>query len=318
MSLFSKAAIWGGTAASAFAIGFFMQTTSDSAGFVRAAAPVVAQQMVTPPFGATDVDDFALMELRDITLTSAIPDVITPDRLPDPLPDDMGPGQGHAATTGCDISVSARVETLARVELTVDAPCNTESRVTVRHSGLAFSDLTDARGHLKVIVPALSQTARFVVEFDDGRDAETQAQVAGLDRYQRVALQWRGENSLQLHAREDGAGFGEAGHVWTQATYPGAGVVVPLGTVDTEAPLLAQIYSIPRSDSERPDIVSISVEAEVTEANCNREVTAQSLEMRGNGPIRSRDLVLSMPDCDATGEFLVLNNLVADLKIAAE
>ncbi len=34
--------------------------------------------------------------------------------------------------------------------------------------------------------------------------------------------------------------------------------------------------------------------------------------------METRDLILSVPDCDAVGDFLVLNNLVDDLKIAGK
>jgi hypothetical protein len=55
----------------------------------------------------------------------------------------------------------------------------------------------------------------------------------------------------------------------------------------------------------------------VTDRNCGRDISAQSLEMRASGGLRTRELELSIPNCTALGDFLVLNNLMDDLKIAA-
>jgi hypothetical protein len=60
----------------------------------------------------------------------------------------------------------------------------------------------------------------------------------------------------------------------------------------------------------------VSVEAEITEANCGRDVAAQTFHVHA-GEIQTRDLSMTIPACDAVGDFLVLNNLIEDLKIAA-
>jgi hypothetical protein len=54
----------------------------------------------------------------------------------------------------------------------------------------------------------------------------------------------------------------------------------------------------------------------VTKINCGRDIQAQSLEMRDAGQLKSQNLSLSVPGCDAVGDFLVLNNLLEDLKVA--
>jgi hypothetical protein len=62
----------------------------------------------------------------------------------------------------------------------------------------------------------------------------------------------------------------------------------------------------------------MSVEAEITATNCGLEIEAQSLELLGDESIKTQNLTLDVPECDAIGGFLVLNNLLADLKIAAK
>ena len=58
-------------------------------------------------------------------------------------------------------------------------------------------------------------------------------------------------------------------------------------------------------------------EAEVTAQNCGQVIEAQSLELGDGGRLRTQYLTMTAPDCDAIGDFLVLNNLVDDPKIAA-
>ncbi|UWQ79252.1 hypothetical protein K3725_18470 [Leisingera sp. S132] len=60
----------------------------------------------------------------------------------------------------------------------------------------------------------------------------------------------------------------------------------------------------------------MTAEAEVTGRNCGQDIIAQALRLTG-GRLTSRDLVMVMPDCEAQRSFLVLNNLLEDLKIAA-
>ena len=62
--------------------------------------------------------------------------------------------------------------------------------------------------------------------------------------------------------------------------------------------------------------VALTVEAEVIKANCGQEIEAQSIELLGDAKIKTQDLSVAVPDCDAVGSFLVLNNLLQDMKVA--
>ncbi|MEM7321160.1 MAG: hypothetical protein AAF408_19310, partial [Pseudomonadota bacterium] len=221
-------------------------------------------------------------------------------------------------TASCEIAAKANVAAMARVDLSVMAPCNGNQRVTVHHSGLVFTDTTDSDGKLNVRVPALSERAVFVVAFDNGSGAVASTSVEALASVERVAIQWDGPTGIQVHAREFGASYTEPGHVWARSQSTGNGTVDRLGEPSTLAPKLAEIYSFPNDAGDRNGVVSISIEAEVTAENCAREITAQTLELRNGQSLRTRNLVLSMPNCDATGDFLVLNNLIEDLTIAAK
>jgi hypothetical protein len=78
---------------------------------------------------------------------------------------------------------------------------------------------------------------------------------------------------------------------------------------------MAEIYTFPTANARRGGEVTLRVEAEVSAANCGRDLEAQTIATAPGG-LKVQDLVLAMPDCTSVGEFLVLKNLFNDLKIA--
>jgi hypothetical protein len=79
---------------------------------------------------------------------------------------------------------------------------------------------------------------------------------------------------------------------------------------------MAEVYTFPTAMGAQTGTIDLSVEAEVTVMNCGLEIEAQSLELQG-GSVKTQDLTLAVPECDAKGSFLVLNNLVQDLTVAS-
>lgn len=325
-----------GTATCALATGYLMQQDSPyrnpniaTKPAIVSAEPMVPEQVIA---AETVSEDIVLDNVQDITLTSALPDMPAPRRLPDAPFESANPERNlldgavlpatpqdpEVPQLGCAVTATTTAAPMASVALSVDAPCYGNHRVSVHHSGLIFTEVTDEDGRLNVTIPALSENAVFVVAFGNSKGAVAMTQVPGLDQIDRVAVQWTDRAGLQIHAREFGAGYGEDGHVWADATQAGQGTLTHLGRTDTFEPHLAEVYSFPRSNARQTGIVALSIETEVTTTNCGREISAQSLELRDGIPLRTRDLTLSIPGCDAAGDFLVLNNLVEDLKIAAK
>ncbi len=313
-----------GTITCAMAIGFLMQQTGEAPGqSATTLAPVPIEQAV--------LDGIQNVRLEEITLISANlgPDLggILSDVVPEPktvsldsdIAEAIPPSDPEVPRLGCDIHIQARPTAMAQVLLSLRAPCNGNERATIHHNGLMFTEVTNLEGALDVTIPALSEKAVFVIELDGGAGAVAVADVPSLHEFDRVALQWTGDVGFQMHAREFGAAYGESGHVWSgqAATDESAGHMTRLGVADTFNPRLVEVYTFARSASERSGIVALTIEAEVTEANCGRDIAAQSLELRSDASLRTQDLVLSMPECSAKGDFLVLNNLVDDLKIAS-
>lgn len=309
MSNIRKIAMSLGTVACAIGIGFFVQK-----GESTSIAPVKAiQTAVVKPVMGPIHDQDTMLDIQGIALTSALPNSITPQRLVEPQPD--------LSSSACAVTATAAPAPMANVELVVSAPCFRNDRATVHHNGMVFTDSTDVNGMLTMTIPALTESAVFIVAFASSKGAVATTQVPDLADYHRVVLQWVGESAFQIHAREFGAGYGTAGHVWFGMDKAGSsdrkGTITQLGNADAFAPQMAEIYSFPRNMSRRSGTVSMTIEAEVTVDNCGKDVAAQTIELVGGGGLKTRDLVLSVPDCTTIGDFLVLNNLVNDMKIAA-
>lgn len=314
-----------GTVTCALSIGFVMQRSESlpvSANRLAAdTARPVANDPVLPAEGP-------YLELQEISLTSASfgPDAEEGSDIVlkvaslgvIPLPD--MPDEPEPPKVVCSVLATAVPAPRANVDLTVSAPCLKNQRSIIHHNGMMFSQTTDADGNLKVRIPALAGPAVIVVDFPGQGSAVAKTDVPDLSEVERVVLQWVGDGGFRIHAFEFGADYGDQGHVWSgapQGDLKHQGRVVRLGDGLGPAARIAEIYSLPKGSVSQTGNVTLSVEAEVNGTNCGRKIAAQSLEIRDRGSMQTRDLVLTMPGCDAVGDYLVLNNLFDDLKIAA-
>ena len=237
---------------------------------------------------------------------------------------ETAPTEQAVTAQSCEITLTAVPAALAMVDLTLASPCRAQSIVSIHHQGMMFHDMTDATGMLRVSVPALKEEAFFIAAFDDGEGAVAMTGVPDLDAFDRAVLQWQGEDDVQLHALENGADYGDSGHIWagtggtTDAALAGeGGFLIQLGDAALPEALRAEIYTYPSGTAARDGSIRLTVEAEVTARNCGREVEAQSIQIGTDGEADATDLSLTMPGCEATGEFLVLKNMFEDLTLAA-
>lgn len=224
----------------------------------------------------------------------------------------------------CEPSLSAIADENAIVQLTLTAPCQAQELITVRHGPLAFNAKLDAMGSYTVGIPALETKAAFSATFADGQNVTTELAVPAAAGFDRVALAFEGESGLQIHALEYGADYGEDGHVWagnprdaTTAARVGGGYMVSLGDPDLETPMQAEIYTFPQDTKTSDGVIRLSVEAEVTAYNCDSEIAGQTMERAADGTMSSVSLTVEIPACSAIGEYLVLKNLLRDMKIAS-
>ncbi|WP_372989284.1 hypothetical protein [Sulfitobacter sp.] len=323
-----------GTLGCAIGIGFVMQSSDAANERYGAASDAAVQERELQALDA----DTTMLEVQDITLTSAdfsIGELGNSVRLPETdiqviktaAPEIAAPVPGASPDVvgaECDITANARPMAAAMVNVTLDAPCLPNERVTVHHNGMIFTQTTSRTGALDIAVPALAETAVFVFAFGNGDGAVAQAMVEDIADFNRVVLQWKGDTGFQIHALEFGSDYNGGGHVWSgkprdiaSAITGEGGFMTMNGDLSAADPLLAEVYTFPAAMETAGGAVELSVETEVIAANCGQEIEARSLEMRGTRGTKTKDLSLAVPDCDAIGSFLVLNNLLEDLKVAS-
>lgn len=288
------------TVVCALGTGVYMQRTAD-----MQASPASSAALDQPAPLPTEPETGKLV-FQDVAYTSARTDTRTPRQ---PLRD----VDTSLLQCASDLKLTPMPDALLRVE--ISAPCRGGERFTLHHNGVMVTHSLDAAGEFIGVLPALATRAVVIADFASGRDLEAVAELNDLDSVERVVMQWQGDSGLDLHALEFGATYGSAGHVW-KGSEPGqgAGQVLFLGDPAQVAARLLQVYTLPKNSGY--GVVNISVEAEITSANCDQVVAAQLVERRDDR-LRTRDLVLNIPECSATGDFLVLNNLIESLKIAS-
>lgn len=272
---------------------------------------------------AADVQAMPLpVALSGITLTAAEEGAIVPASLDSSLDLLSGSDQPETSDT-CKITMSAKPIAAALVDLEMSAPCAPNERVVIHHNGMMFAELTDSAGTFKTTVPALSETAVFIASFASGEGAVANATVEELSSYDRAVVQMQGNSGIGLHAREFGADYGDRGHVWRENPAQVAdgvtghgGFMVKLGNTKLENPLLAEVYSFPAAMAKEIGSIALSVDIEITNGNCDQDIEAQTLQTTRGGQITVQTLDMSIPACDAVGDFLMLKNLVNDMKVA--
>lgn len=337
-------AMAGGALMTAASIGFVMQSGE--------AAPY-AQASFVPDISGTQDDP---LEVTDITLTAAPtgevpsaeskvdvapqPEVLveTPkEQAPSALDQDVvrvaalgdtpnveQPAEADGPlVNACDVSMDAIVKPAALVDVSVTAPCFPNERLTLHHNGMMFTAVTDEDGKAAAMVPALTSNAIFIAAFANGEGALASAQVTELDRYDRKVVQSKANGHLHINAFEFGADYRDAGHVSVEAErgveyaiIGDGGFISSLGDSSVSDALVAEVYTFPTNTATTGGEVFVSVEAEVTTDNCGLRIEAQTLEVSQGGTVKVQDLSLPIPACDAVGDFLVLQNLLGDLKVA--
>ena len=224
---------------------------------------------------------------------------------------------------GCETSLSAKRQPAALVKLTLSAPCFENEEFYVQHEGMVISAKTEGNGEAEVTVPALLPAADFDVSFDNVIQASTDIFVPELRQYDRVVLQWTGQENIRIHALEDGAQIGDPGHVWSASVHKAEdvqqgmhGFVVYLGSDESAASHQAEIYTFPAGRMSRDGEVDLRVGVTVTEENCGREVDASTIQTNAGQALVTANIAIPMPGCDQVGEVVLLADKFADITLA--
>jgi hypothetical protein len=306
----------------------------DMSAVIEPLAVVAANVIDTLPDAAfTEVTRAATEPLRTLAMPEPIP-LPTPEAVvsapltlaavdsPEELAPPPMPAMPETLATACDIQLSAELRPGALVFLSLEAPCNSGETVQFDHAGLKFSEQLDTQGGLVVLVPAMTESAIFSVAFEDGQHKSISTTVPDLADFERLALVWQGGTGLQLHALENGAFYGDAGHVWAESpSLPANAVSGQGGFVSvlggSASGYAADVYTFPLSLMREGASPEVSIEAQVAETTCGTEIEGTILHANPGSAPDVSDLAMSVPGCDAVGEYLVLKNLPQHLRIAA-
>jgi hypothetical protein len=247
------------------------------------AAPVMAEAEVLPTH---------IVQLSSTGVTEpALP-------MPNPEPHVLA----LEAAPVCETALTLRALPQGMMDVVLQAPCHTGQRVVLRQADLAITLKLGADGKAALVLPALTVDGVVSVLFGDGTRVQQALAMPEVATLKRFGVQWQGADAFALHAMEQGADYGQLS----------GGVLTQLGDATVDNPLLAEIYTYP-SQAAQPDIV---VEAAILPETCGHDLLGEVL-ISQDGRVTATDLTLSMPDCSAVGDFLVLKNLASDMKIAA-
>jgi len=95
------------------------------------------------------------------------------------------------------------------------------------------------------------------------------------------------------------------------------GTLIQLGQSGSPKPRFSEVYTISSIAAHTARFVSLSIETAVSPETCDRDIEVQVPTLGKEADLAARDIVLSLPGCEAVGDFLVSNNLGDARKIAA-
>lgn len=278
---------------------------------VRAGEAVAALPSAPSPVNITEVKDHGAYLLPDEPMVAGI-DVVS-----------FEPVTGEAALTPaarpayCDApELRLTEQPNGIVAVSFHAPCLTNTEVSINQLGAKFKVVTDFDGRYSGSMPALTQTPVVEVHLPEGQTVTARIILAETVNGERIALAWEGSKDLALNAFEYGAEFGGAGHVWAQSSrLPGnsvGGYLVRLGDPDLTHAVMTDIYVAPAGMTD----VKFDIEALVTQATCNRDLSASILRVTGAETVLAETLTIAMPECDAVGDAIIMPLREQDLQLA--
>lgn len=339
MPQFNRYFMAAGSLGVGLAIAFVMQSSAPASMADQQDQPAMATMTTVPAAQTSDETSKSAepLQITELQSTSAIApaEAVMPEALPEPPVVNVAADSGtaeqlpldnpRAPAMECAVELTGTARAAAMVRLNLKADCAASSLVTIHHSGMMFTESLDDTGGLTIDVPALDPNAVFIAALGNGEGAVAVVPVPELTDFDRVAVQWQGPRGVELHAREFGADYGTARHRWhgaegelTEAVTGKGGFLTRLGNGGLSDRLVVEVYTFPTGHSTQAGDVILSVESEVTNNNCGQSVKAQTIEVKPGSAPRVQDLTLEMPACDAVGEFLVLQTILDDLKIATK
>lgn len=201
-----------------------------------------------------------------------------------------------AAQSCADPALRLMPQVPAMVTVTLTAPCHPRESVTIAHSGLRFSALTNDQGQLTLALPALSTPAQVDMTLTDGTRLTASAPVADLADVARLALVPVGLPGLHLRAARPGTSPPISSTDPGQPNLATGGFLTLLG--DPTAGPQAELLTLPVATGTSPARLLAAVDA----ANCGHDLLAMTFRLQPDGTLAAGALTLAMPACTAPGK----------------
>ena len=220
----------------------------------------------------------------------------------------------------CALNLTAKSLRGARVQLAVIAPCHKNKTITITHAGLRFNEIVDGKGKITIIIPVLSDPATIEVSFADGATKSISAPAKDLSSLQRSGIAWVGQADLQLHVDEGYIKASKNTRITAQnarsykkSYLQGGGYLTTLGNTDVENGAFVQIYSI---ESSTGVFVDFNVVLRDPSRNCNTRLMVNTVSYSMELGAQSTRKNISVGNCSAKKENIVLKNILRDLIVA--
>ncbi len=226
--------------------------------------------------------------------------------------------------SACEIALSASLARGANITLDINAACKPNQMVTIEHSGLAFSVLTDAQGAASVLVPAMEAEADISVRFADQSTSSTRIYVRDIDSVVRAGVSWQANMNLDLTAIEFGAAIGSDGYItpetprdYRTSRVKGGGYLMLLGDPSLERGALAEVYTLPTQRNQQRGTIAMSVVISDVAPVCGQTINAKTVRTRDGRSAGIRNVRFSVPSCGTVvSSPIALTGAIDDIRLA--
>ncbi|MBL1437236.1 MAG: hypothetical protein COB08_013680 [Rhodobacteraceae bacterium] len=229
-----------------------------------------------------------------------------------------------AQNSACEIILLANTKRGANISLEIMAACKPNQMVTIEHSGLSFSVLTDALGATSVLIPAMEANAEINVKFEDQSTNSTTIFVRDVDSIVRAGVSWQANMNLDLSAIEFGAALGSDGHItadtprdYRTSRVKGGGYLLQLGDPSLGRGALAEVYTMPTTRNQQRGTIAMSIVISNVAPVCGQTITAKTVRSRENRSAGIRNVRFSVPACGTiVSGPIALPGAIDDIRLA--
>ncbi len=226
-----------------------------------------------------------------------------------------------APVVSCETTQSVEAGIAGMLSVMVSAPCAPDGKITVSQGPLKADWKLDGTGTRHLSFAAIAPDHPLLIEWPNGKVTEHAVpETLGLPPY-RTVLNWKGAKFLSLNAQEFGATTGTLGHIHASQTASperaargAGGFLMVLGDGSGHT---AEVYTFPADQIQTQGVVRLTVSAPITLRTCGRQAVANAYQSDPFGGYRTSQVNVTLPECDAIGQTLVLKNLFRDLRLAA-